>query len=254
MAKAQVVVDTLSSEALNELLIEQVERLVEDGEDEADYEDLLDNYIFFSENPINLNSEEIVQLAELHLINAFQLEEIRKYRRYYGDLLFFDELEMVDGLDEQTINILRPIVCIREDNAKGKITGQKLARYGKHQILGRYEQILEKQQGYYPISDAELLDSPNSRYLGSPQKLELRYNYTYRNKIRAGFALKKGVGEPFFTDKISDTIRAVLGNKYYRGFDSFGFHLYANDLGCVKDVALGDYQLSYVKDSRYGQE
>lgn len=245
MAKAQIAIDTLSSDALNQLLIEQIERLADEGEEENDYEELLDNYIFYSENPINLNSEEIVHLAELQLINAFQLEELRKYRRYYGDFLFLDELEMVEGFDEQTINILRPIVCIREDNSKDKITGQKLARYGKHQVIGRYEQVLEKQQGYYPISDEELLDKPNSRYLGSPQKYELRYSYNYRNKIRAGFALKKDAGELFFNDKLSDTIKSVLGNKRYSGFDFFGFHLYANDLGCVKDVALGDYQLSF---------
>ena len=55
-AKAQIAIDTLSTEALNNLLIEQVERLAEDGDEDADYEDLLENYIFLSENPVNLNS------------------------------------------------------------------------------------------------------------------------------------------------------------------------------------------------------
>ena len=34
-AKAQIAIDTLSTEALNNLLIEQVERLAEDGDDPA---------------------------------------------------------------------------------------------------------------------------------------------------------------------------------------------------------------------------
>ena len=55
-AKAQIAIDTLNTEALNNLLIEQVERLAEDGDEDADYEDLLENYIFLSENPVNLNS------------------------------------------------------------------------------------------------------------------------------------------------------------------------------------------------------
>ena len=41
LAKAQIAIDTLSTEALNNLLIEQVERLAEDGDEETDYEDLL---------------------------------------------------------------------------------------------------------------------------------------------------------------------------------------------------------------------
>ena len=76
-AKAQIAIDTLSTEALNQLLIEQVERLAEDSDDDIDYEDLLENYIFFSENPVNLNSEETMRLVELHLLSVFQYEELQ---------------------------------------------------------------------------------------------------------------------------------------------------------------------------------
>ena len=83
-AKAQIAIDTLSAYALNAVLIEQVERLTEDSDDDLDYEDLLESYIFLSENPVNLNSDEVTRLLELHLINAFQYEELKKYRRYYS--------------------------------------------------------------------------------------------------------------------------------------------------------------------------
>ena len=244
-AKAQIAIDTLSTEALNNLLIEQVERLAEDSDEDIDYEDLLENYIFFSENPVNLNSEEVMQLVELRLLTVFQYEELQKYRRYYGDFLFLDELEMVEGFDEPTIAIIRPVVCIEKDQSKDKITLNKMARYGKHQIVGRFEQILEKQQGYLPIDDSTLLAKPNSRYLGSPQKYQLKYTYNYRNKVRAGFVLEKDAGEMFFTDKVSDTIQKLLGSQYHRGFDFVGFHLYAKDLGIVKAAVLGDYQLAF---------
>ena len=244
-AKAQIAIDTLSAEALNELLIEQVERMAEDSDDDIDYEELLDYYIFLSDNPINLNSDDMVRLVELHLISAFQFEEVKKYRRYYGDFMFLDELEMVEGFDAQTIDIIRPLVYAGQDKSKDKITFRKLARYGKHQLLGRYEQILEKQQGYLPIDDSALLAKPNSRYLGCPQKLQFRYNYNYRNQIRAGFVVEKDAGEMFFTDKVSDTIKSLLGKQYRRGFDFIGFYLYAKDLGIVKAAVLGDYQLSF---------
>ena len=244
-AKAQIAIDTLSTEALNTMLIEQVERLAEDSDDDIDYEDLLENYIFFSENPIDINSDDIKQLVELRLLNVFQYEELLKYRRYYGDFLFLDELEMVEGFDDLTLSIIRPLVMVGHDKDRDKLTLKKMARYGKHQILGRYEQVLEKQQGYLPIDDSTLLAKPNSRYLGSPQKYQLKYTYNYRNKIRAGLVLEKDAGEMFFTDKVSDTIQALLGKNYKRGFDFIGFHLYAKDLGIVKAAVLGDYQLSF---------
>jgi len=244
-AEAQIVIDTMSTNELNEMLIEQVERLAEDSEEDIDFEELLENYIFFSENPVNLNSDEIVQLLELHLINVFQYEELQKYRRYYGDFLFLEELEMVDGLDQQTLSVIKPIVCISQDNSKNKVTLQKMARYGKHQILGRYEQVLEQQAGYAEMSDSALLDKPNSHYLGNPQRYQIKYTYNYRNKIRAGLVLEKDPGEMFFTDNVSDTVKALLGDKYRRGFDFVGFHLYAKDLGIVKAAAIGDYQVTW---------
>ena len=244
-AKAQIAIDTLSAEALNQLLIEQVERLAEDSDDDLDYEDLLDNYIFLSDNPVNVNSDEVSRLVELHLLSVFQYEELQKYRRYYGDFMFLDELEMVEGFDEQTLAIIRPVVRIEKDQSKDKVTLSRMARYGKHQLLGRYEQVLEQQQGYAPISDSALLAKPNSRYLGSPQKLQFRYTYNYRNKIRAGITVEKDAGEMFFTDQVSDTIQALLGKNYQRGFDFVGFHLYAKDLGIVKAAALGDYQIAF---------
>ena len=244
-AKAQIAIDTLSNEALNNLLIEQVERLAEDSNDDADFEDLLENYIFFSENPVNLNSDEVMRLVELRLLSVFQYDELQKYRRYYGDFLFLDELMMVEGIDEQTLAIILPLVYIRQEHGNDDITLHKLARYGKHQIVGRYEQILEPRQGFLPTSDSALLARPNSRYLGSPQKYQLKYTYNYRDKIRAGFVLEKDAGEMFFTDRVSDTIQRLLGSQYRRGFDFVGFHLYAKDLGIVKAAVLGDYQLAF---------
>jgi hypothetical protein len=245
LAKAQIAIDTLSADALNNLLIEQVERLAEDSDEDVDYEDLLEHYIFYGDNPVNINSDEMMRLVELHLLSVFQYEELQKYRRFYGDFMFLDELEMVEGFDEQTLAIIRPVVCIEKDQSKDKITLNKMARYGKHQLVGRYEQVLEQQQGYAPFDDSLLLKKPNSRYLGSPQKLQFKYTYNYRNKIRVGFVLEKDAGEMFFTDKVSDTIQALLGKQYHRGFDFAGFHLYAKDLGIVKTAVLGDYQLAY---------
>ena len=245
MARAQIAIDTLSADALNALLIEQVERLAEDSDDDLDFEDLLENYIFLSENPINLNSDEVVRLLELHLINAFQYEELQKYRRYYGDFLFMEELEMLEGIDEQTLAILVPVVYVGKDLTKDRITLKKLASYGKHQVLGRFEQVLESQQGYASYSDEEILAKPNSRFLGSPQRYQLRYTYNYRNKVRAGFVLEKDPGEMFFTDHVSDTVKALLGKQYHRGFDFVGFHLYAKDMGIVKAAVIGDYQMSW---------
>ena len=246
LLKAQVAIDSLSSDALNRLLIEQVERLAEESDnEETDYEDLLETYLHFSQNPINLNSEAVVHLLELHLINVFQYESIKTYRQLYGDFAFVGELEMVEGFDEQTFSIVSPVVYAGQDRSRSRVTLRQLARYGRHQVIGRYEQVLEHAQGYAKASDSALLASPNRYYLGSPQRYQLRYHYNYYNRLRFGFTMEKDAGEPFGGKPLSDSLMPLLGDKYRQGFDFYGFHLYAHDFGMVKDVALGDYKLSF---------
>lgn len=225
-AQAQVVLDSIHPDELNRRLIEQVERLAEDSDEDADFEDLMESYLFLSENPIDLNSEEVMQLVELHLLNEFQYETLQDYRRHYGDFLFLAELEMVESFDAQTLSLIAPIVYIGTERDRDVLTWNKLARYGKHQIVGHYEQVLEPQAGYATISDSALSVHPNSRYLGNPQRYQLRYTYNYRDKIRAGFVVEKDPGEMSLSDFI-------------------GFHLYAKNLGIVKAAAAGDYHLTF---------
>ena len=225
IAKAQMPVAIERHDALNPLLIEQMERIAEDSDGEVDFEELLESYVFLSDNPVNLNSDEVMQLVEMRLIDVFQYEALQQYRRSYGDFLFLEELEMVEGLDAQAISLIAPLVYIA-DRGRDKVSLSQLARYGKHQVVGRYEQILEPQAGYADISDSALLASPNARYQGSPQRYLLRYSYNYRDKVRAGFVVEKDPGERSLADFV-------------------GFHLYAKNLGIVKAAVAGDYQLAF---------
>ena len=81
-------------EFLYQLLLEQTEdRLSEalgiDGESGEDsHEELIEDYLYYLENPINVNSEEVVHLEEIGLLSAFQVEALRQYRRQFGDLMF----------------------------------------------------------------------------------------------------------------------------------------------------------------------
>ena len=240
------IVDNTKSEQLNRMLSEQIERIAEDGDEDIDFEELINDYIFYSENPVNINDDnEIDRLAELRIIDPIQIGNIKNYRRRYGDFLFIEELAMVDGIDERTAALITPLVRIKGDDVKEKITGQKLGQYGKHQLTFLYGQVLEKQQGYENVNDSILLDRNNSRYLGSPQRYMIRYSYNYRDRIRVGFVAEKDPGEALFYNRYSDTIKALIGNHRNYGFDFYGLYAYINDFGILRDAVIGDYQLSF---------
>ena len=229
----------------NDLIIEHLEKISENSEEEySDYSELLESYWSIKENPININSDNINQLAELKFLSIFQLENIKNYRRNYGDIQFFEELYEVENLDSLSIEIIKPIICFGKENINEKIELKNIFKYGKNKILLEVNQSLKKKKGYINIDDSLLYDKPNSIYLGSLQKLYLRYNFTYKDNIEAGLVLEKDPGEYLFRNNINDSIRKILGNQCYSGFDYSSFHIYIS-FGSLKTLAIGDYKISF---------
>ena len=230
----------------NDLIIEHLEKMSENaGEEYSDYSELLESYWNISENPVNINSDNIDQLAEMKFISIFQLENIKNYQKHYGDIQFIEELYEIEGLDSLSIEMIRPIICFENEKEHDKIKFKNLLRYGKNKILLEVNQSLNKKKGYIDIEDSLLYENPNSVYLGSPQKIYLRYNYSYKDRIEAGFVLEKDPGEYLFKNTLNDSILQLLGDKSYSGFDFFSFHLYITKFWFLKTLAIGDYKVSF---------
>lgn len=199
----------------DEIIIDQIERMVENSDDEIDFTDLIENYWSICENKININnSDELTQLIELHLVNVFIIENINSYRKSFGDIMTIDELQFVEGIDDMTINILKPLIIFEKPSDKEKFRAKDLLKHGKHQTIFQMERCFNKKAGY------------QDSYLGSPNKMLIRYGFTSRNKLEFGFAMEKDAGEKSLLDCVS-------------------FHFLLNDWKFVRTLALGDYQLSF---------
>lgn len=235
---------SIHAQVSNDLIIEQIEHMSEGSEGESDYSELIEAYWNISENPININSENIDQLAEMKFISIFQLENIKKYQREYGNFQVIEELYEVEGLDSTSVEMIRHLICF-DSNHNENIRFQDLFRFGKNKLLFELNQCLNKKKGYAEIDDESLYQKPNSVYLGSPQKIYLRYNYSSRDKIEAGIVLEKDPGEYIIKQNVNDSIRRLLGNKCYSGFDFFSFHICLKDIAFIKTLAIGDYKLSF---------
>ena len=213
-------------EFLYQLLLEQTEdRLSEEletykGSSEESHEELIEDYLFYLENPVNINSDEVKHLEEIGLLSAFQLKALIQYRKQFGDLIFADELLMIEDFNESTVAVLAPLIYFGKSEfiqEKEKVTVGKALTRGHHKVTLNYAQ--------------KFGGEPNEDYLGSPQKLQLKYNFQYKQKFRLGFVSEKDAGEPSF-------------------FDFIGAHCYASDLYftdalIIKDLVLGDYLLSF---------
>ena len=216
---------TQNVEYLYQILQEQTEdrlsEALELGVDhDESYEDLIEDYLYYLENPVNLNSEEVVHLEEIGLLSAFQVEALRNYRRQFGDLLFPNELLMVEGFTETVLTVIAPLVYFGKSEKEQEVEqpglGKMLLR-GKHQVTVNYAE--------------KLGDQGNEDFLGCPRKFQFKYTYHYKQKLRFGVVTEKDAGEPLL-------------------FDFIGAHCHITDIKLmqglmVKNLALGDYQLSF---------
>ena len=216
---------TQNVEYLYQLLQEQTEDRLSDalelGSDhEESYEDLIEDYLYYLENPININAKEVVHLEEIGLLTAFQSEALQQYRRQFGDLLFPSELLMVEGFSDAVVTVISPLVYFGKTEKAQEMeqpgVGKILTR-GRHQVTVNYAEKFGGQT--------------DEDFLGSPRKIQLKYTYHYKQKLRFGVVTEKDAGEPLF-------------------FDFVGAHCHITDIKLtqglvVKDLALGDYQLSF---------
>lgn len=240
-------------EFLYQLLMEQTEENLMESQDlseentDASHEDLLEEYLFYQSNPININSEEVVRLEEMGLLSAFQTDALRQYRRQFGDLLFMDELLMIEEFSAPVVAVIGPLVYFGKSEKTMELERPGL---GKMLTRGRHQVTLNYGQKFPPA---------NEDYLGGPQKLQVKYAYNYRQRLRFGFALEKDAGEPFLLGRLSDSIQELVKQRRPSGFDFYGAHLYMTDIRLtrndrhdgsrrflkIKDLVLGDYLLSF---------
>ncbi len=209
------------------------EQLAAEADDDIDLTVLLEDLYYFAENPINLNKATRSRLQKLPFLNETQIQGILDYPALNGPFLSIYELGLIPGIDIITIQRLLPFVTLSETKEPEKISFPSIIHYGKHELMLRYQQVLEDQEGYKPLSDSLLELSPNSRYLGSPGKFYTRYKFRYSDNISVGFTGEKDAGEEFFkgTQK--------------QGFDFNSAHFFYQNNGIIKQIAVGDFHAQF---------
>jgi hypothetical protein len=235
--------DTLQLSGI-EFITDQLENIAQSTDRNLDYSDLLDEYLFYFNNPLNLNGEDVYKLVELHLINQIQFNNLMTYLNQYKQFYSLYELKNIPGFDSQTIINLLPFVSVTTSKERFAIKPRNVFKYGRHQLILRYNQFLEPSTGFLLPKDSAVAH-PGSTYLGSPQAFYTRYAFNYQNSIRFGFTLDKDAGELFLNNLLPDSVKSLVGDKVTIFSDFFSAHIYVSDLGFLKNAVVGDYHLEF---------
>ena len=216
-----------------ELLINKIEEIAGQSEEELDYTDLLEDLFYFLEFPLNINYASFDELRRIFFLTDLQIHKIIEYRNVYGSFATVYELQAVEGFDRELIELLEPFISVSMDKPRDKINLKQVMKYGRHDLFVRYSRVLETQAGYQLLSDSAKAANPDKYFLGSPDKLYTRYGFNYYNRVRFGITAEKDPGEEFFKGSQSG------GFDFYSGFASM------SDLGVIKEIVVGDYQLEF---------
>ena len=206
---------------------QQLENLTEASDDAETQDDsYLQELAQFIKDPINLNYADAGELQQLKLLTPVQISNLISYRYLLGNFLSIYELQAVPDWNLLLIRRLRPYVTVESKTDVFNNIGSRLKK-GNSTMLVRGTQILEKSEGFLrDISNA------TSYYPGSPQKVLVRYKYTYKNLLQYGVLGEKDAGEQFF--------KGAQKN----GFDFYSAHFFVRNLGIIKALAIGDFTVN----------
>jgi hypothetical protein len=205
-------------------VIENVAR----GEDseEFQYDGSIDDLENLRKRQVNLNRATREDLSEIVLLSTQQIQALLQYREKHGNFISIYEVQAVPYWDVATIKSVLPFVKVNTDISEAYTSIKDLFSKGVYQFISRYQQVIEKSNGYTVPAD-----TAKQYYQGSPFRLFARFRYSYGTKMSYGITVDKDAGEEFFKGS----------NK--RGFDFYSGHFYIRDVKALKALALGDFEV-----------
>ncbi len=190
-----------------------------DGVDAEQTMDLLEG---LAEHPINLNQLTREQLEQLPFLSARQVEDVVAYVYRYGPVRSLNELTMLTTIDYHTRQLLKYFVYVGEEQPKSVWPSLENVKKFSKQTL----QLTAKIPCYERKGD-------KNGYLGYPYRHDLRYQFTYNNRIKFGLTAAQDAGEPFFSEK----------NKW--GYDHYAYYFQLRDIGRLEELNVGMYRVQF---------
>lgn len=209
-----------------EKIREAMEVIAENINEDVDLSDLSEQLTTFRNRPINLNKTNAEELKSLLLLSPIQINNFLIYLSK-NKLLDVLELQVIPTFDEESINRILPFITLKNLQHYEKLNPNRILHAGNHDIILRFSRLLQQQKGFQSLT--------SSRYLGSPEKLLLRYKYNFQEIISTSLVMEKDAGEPMLNRKT--------------GLDHLSAHIALFKLGRVKKLVIGDYSMQFGQGS-----
>ncbi len=205
--------------------IEQALQDIDPEESELDIEQLIEFLQELAANPVNINRASIDDLLQIPGLNFRLAQEIVQYRRNVKPYESIDELTNVRGLGNVTLNRIRPYITVGSGLERGRdlyLNRGYWTNNSRYEVLSRYQQVLEPQEGY---------QRPDTLggFTGSPVRYFQRIRFT-SDHLSLNITQNKDPGE-----KLTGPT----------GLDYTSWHVALRNNGNLKELIIGDFSAGF---------
>ena len=199
-----------------------LEQVADDEESVEASEQVVDLLSELALQPIDVNTASREQWQQLPFLSDSDIDGILEYVGRYGPVKSLGELAMVPQIDCLKRQLLTHFVVINKPVVDGNSFPRlaNILSYGHHLLMATARIPFYERQG------------DQNGYLGYPCRHDLRYAFSYGQRLQAGVIGAQDAGEPFFSNR----------NKL--GYDFYSFYVVLRDIKCLKALALGRYRLN----------
>jgi hypothetical protein len=191
------------------------------NENEVEAEDEPD--LLLQPHGLSVNVLDVRDWESVFHLSAEQASAVVAYRKRFGSFIDLMELQAVPGWSINLVRRILPYVTV--DTVVALLpTLSERATKGRHQWMVRSGSVLEKSRGYRKDSTGK------APFAGDALKVMIRYHYQYRQLMGWGLTMEKDAGETF------------LGHAHLP--DLMTAHFFLRDLGPIRYLVVGDYQLN----------
>jgi hypothetical protein len=198
---------------ISEVIINIAEDLAASESDQEASAAYIDRLYELAENPVNLNSSRVEEIARLFFLSDFQVKALADYSRTTGRIVSFNELANIPGFDRATAEMIIPF---------STITAQEVTIPDSVALRSISLTNLTVKTG-----------KTDTTSLGSPLKVLTKYKFI-TGTFSGGFTIEKDQGEEFLCPGTLSP-------------DFFSANIAYRGKGLVRNVILGDYS------ARFGQ-
>jgi len=197
-------------------LEDELQSISENNGSDPDDDVTLEHWDHLHKHPLNLNNASEEQLLQLPFVTPLMIKNFLLYRSALGKLVHINELQAVPGWYPEFIRKILPFVTIDEvgpDLRKLSVRFRKL----RASLLLRVSQSLQNQDPSPPA------------FIGSAQHVLMKVGLRSGNELQFGALVEKDAGEQWVI---------------HGAFDFNSIYFFARNLGWIKSIAIGDFQVN----------